>query len=148
MRLEGIMSRDVKTVSTSEPAARAYEIMRMRHIHHLVVVEQGKIVGILSERDLGGPRGAALRKSHRVSELMTPQVICGKLDTTVRQAANLLRGRSFGCLPVVDNGKLRGIVTTSDLLELLGRGIERPVDRGRRWTLKHRGQKPGQALPR
>jgi acetoin utilization protein AcuB len=58
---------------------------------------------------------------------------------TVRQAANLLRGRTIGCLPVVEDGAILGIVTTIDLLELIGRGAERPVPKTRRWVLKDRG---------
>ncbi|HKQ60406.1 MAG TPA: CBS domain-containing protein [Candidatus Polarisedimenticolaceae bacterium] len=148
MRLQEIMSRDVETVRPDEPAARAYEIMRFRRIRHLVVVERSNVVGIVSDRDLGGPRGASLRKDRRVHELMTPQVVSAKLRTTVKQAANLLRGRNLGCLPILEDGKLRGIVTTSDLLELLGRGLERPVVRARRWTLRHRGVRPRSAAAR
>ena len=71
----------------------------------------------------------------------------GKIDTAVtilanmrdRQAANLLRGRTIGCLPIVEDGKAVGIVTTTDLLELIGRGSERPVQRVDRWILRGRG---------
>ena len=45
---------------------------------------------------------------------------------TVRVVANRMRGRSIGCVPVVDRERLIGIVTVSDLLEALGRGIDRP----------------------
>ena len=64
---------------------------------------------------------------------------------TVREAANLLRGRSIGCLPVFDGDQLAGIVTTSDLLELIGRGVERPVAESTRWTL---GRRPSRAAKR
>jgi CBS domain-containing protein len=52
--------------------------------------------------------------------------------------ANLMRGRSIGCVVVTGNGRLAGIVTTSDLLELLGRGAIRPSPVGRRPALNHR----------
>jgi CBS domain-containing protein len=58
---------------------------------------------------------------------------------TIRQAANLLRGRTIGCLPVLEDGKLVGILTTTDLLELIGRASERPVSKGKRWVMKGRG---------
>jgi acetoin utilization protein AcuB len=51
----------------------------------------------------------------------------------------LLRGRTIGCLPVTEDGKLVGIVTTTDLLEAVGRGAERPVSKGKRRILKSRG---------
>jgi CBS domain-containing protein len=59
----------------------------------------------------------------------------------VREAANLMRGRSIGCLPVLDGRKLVGIVTVTDLLELLGRGAERPMARGRRAVMAGRGHR-------
>jgi CBS domain-containing protein len=58
--------------------------------------------------------------------------------TTVRKAANLMRGRSIGCLVVTKRDRIVGIVTVADLLELVGRGADRPVASTTRWTLKHR----------
>jgi len=72
---------------------------------------------------------------------MTGDVAAATPQMTERQAANLLRGRSIGCLPVLDDGKLVGIVTITDLLEILGEVIRRastdarwkPVRRMGRW---------------
>jgi acetoin utilization protein AcuB len=52
---------------------------------------------------------------------MTAPVATAAPDTTVREAANLLRGRHIGCLPIVEDGRLVGIVTVADLLDLLAR---------------------------
>ena len=49
-----------------------------------------------------------------------------------------MRGRSIGCLVVADAGRVRGIVTVSDLLELVSRGLDRHAVTTKRWTLKHR----------
>jgi hypothetical protein len=49
-----------------------------------------------------------------------------------------MRGRSIGCLVVTNRGRVVGIVTVADLLELLGRGVERPTPTAKRWTLRHR----------
>ena len=70
---------------------------------------------------------------------MTSPAVTASPRMTLRQAANLLRGRTIGCLPVVEGGKLVGILTTTDLLELIGRGIERPTAKGKRWVMKGRG---------
>jgi acetoin utilization protein AcuB len=114
--------------------------MRLLRIRHIVVVDtDGKAVGIVSERDLGGRHGADLRRNLTIGELMTATVVTAGPDTHVREAANLLRGRSIGCLPIVKRKRPIGMVTVSDLLELLGRGAERPVPKSTRWTLKHRG---------
>jgi acetoin utilization protein AcuB len=137
----------VKTAGEEESAEAAWTRMQLDKIHHLIVVRDRKVVGVISDRDLGGRAGASIRGGRRVGELMTRHTITASSDTTVKRAANLLRGRTIGCLPIVDGAKLVGIVTTADLLELLGRGIERPVPSTRRWTLKHRGprRKPAPA---
>jgi CBS domain-containing protein len=135
MRVNDVMTTPVQTVDQNEPAERAYDVMHMRHIHHLVVTNGKKVVGILSERDLGGGRGDAVRRGRIVADLMTPDVVDASPDTTLKEAANKMRGRSIGCLVVRERGRLRGIVTVTDLLETLGRGgaPERPV-------LPHRGR--------
>jgi CBS domain-containing protein len=57
----------------------------------------------------------------------------------VRRAANLMRGRSVGSLIVMDKkGRLAGIVTVADLLDAIGRGVERPVVATKRPPLSHR----------
>ncbi len=132
MRLAEIMSSPVETIEAGEPAENAWNRMRIRGIHHLVVIEEGKAVGVLSARDLSGPRGVALRWAGMAGELMTSPIVTAAPTTTVRQAANLLRGRVIGCLPVVDRGTIVGIVTITDLLELVGRGgaaVARPKER-------------------
>lgn len=111
--------------------------MRARRTHHLVVTEGKNVVGVVSDRDVGAR--ALDRKATTVAEVMTSQVKTAPPNATVRQVANLLRGHIIGCLPVVDKGRLVGIVTITDLLDLLGRGAERPVEMAKRWTLKHRG---------
>jgi CBS-domain-containing membrane protein len=60
----------------------------------------------------------------------------------VREAANLMRGHRAGSLPVVDGGKLVGIVTVWDFLDLIGRGADRPVAHAERWVLNNRGRTP------
>lgn len=138
MRLSDIMSGKVKTIRPGDSAEIAWNRISHNAIHHLVVMDNGKVVGVVSARDLGGARGASLRKGASVTDLMTRQAVTAKPNQTVRQAANLMRGRAIGCLPVVEEGKLKGIVTVTDLLELLGRGLERPIPRTERAVLSRR----------
>jgi acetoin utilization protein AcuB len=135
MRLREIMNTAVERSTPEESAESAFERMRRRAIHHLVVVDSGKVVGILSERDLGGRQGVSVRRGRTVGELMTPHVRFADPDTPVRDAANSLRGHAIGCLPVLKGRRLVGIVTTADLLELLGRGAVRPTPAGQRWNI-------------
>jgi acetoin utilization protein AcuB len=132
MRLADIMTRDVKTATPREPADDAYGRMRLHRIRHLVIMEGKRVVGVLSERDLGGARGASVRGGRTVEELMARDVATATPETTVRQAANLLRGRTIGCLPVMEGSKLLGIVTVTDLLELVGEVI-RKASTDARW---------------
>ncbi len=135
MRIGDVMTARVETIAPTESAEDAWQRMRELGLRHLVVVEGKKIVGVLSDRDLRDAERA--RKS--ASELMTPEPITTTPNATVREVANRLRGYVIGCLPVVDDGRLVGIISTTDLLDLVGRGAERPVEQGKRWTLKHRG---------
>lgn len=133
MRVGEVMTHRVETVSPEESVDSAIRRMRSARIRHLVVVSGRKVLGVLSDRDLG------LETDKRVVDVMTAHAVSASPDMTLRKAANLLRGRSIGCLPVMDGRNLVGIVTTTDLLERIGRGAERPISRGKRWTLKGRG---------
>jgi acetoin utilization protein AcuB len=132
MRVQDIMSRNVETIAPAEPVDAAVERMRRRRIRHLVVMQNGEVAGIVSDGDI---RSLGPGETRIVEDVMTTPAVSATSDMTMRKAANLLRGRSIGCLPVLDDGDLVGIVTTTDLLERIGRGAEK----GKRWTLKGRG---------
>jgi CBS domain-containing protein len=138
MRVQDVMSEDVKTVAPTAPAEDAWDSMRVNRIHHLVVTRGRRVVGVLSDRDAGGRRGASVRANSVVGDLMTAPAVTVQPNMTVRQAANVMRGRSIGCLVVVDAGRAVGILTVADLLELLGRGLDRGVAIATRRTLNHR----------
>lgn len=137
MRVNEVMTRRVETVPAEESAEAALSQMRLRRIRHLVATRTGQVAGVVSSRDLEAL--GSLRQVQSVGDVMTSPAVTAKPDMTLRQAANLLRGRSIGCLPVVDEGRLVGILTTTDLLELIGRGAERPVAKSQRWVMKGRG---------
>jgi CBS domain-containing protein len=138
MRVQDVMTEDVQTVAPTSAAEDAWELMRRGGFHHVVVARGSQVKGILSDRDGGGRLGALVRRGHTVEELMSTPVVTVGPTTTVRRAANLMRGRSIGCVVVTDRGKVVGIVTVADLLELLGRGADRSAATTKRWTLKHR----------
>ncbi len=138
MRVQDIMTKPVKTISPTAGASEAWDIMRRGGFHHLVVLRGTDVAGVLSDRDAGGRMGAAARSVRTVEDLMTERVVQVEPTTTIRKAANLMRGRSIGCLVVTERDRVVGIVTVSDLLELIGRGVERPAASTKRWTLRHR----------
>jgi acetoin utilization protein AcuB len=136
MRLQEIMTTEVVTIDPDQAASAAWSLMERARIRHLVVTEGRRLLGVLSERDLGGRHGGAVRRGRTVRDLMTPQVATATPATTLRQAANLMRGRLVGCLPVVDAGRVVGIVTATDVLDELGRGSTRPAVRARRQSTR------------
>jgi acetoin utilization protein AcuB len=119
-RLDEIMSTRVVTIGPKEAASEAWTRMRRRRIRHLVVIDGKRLVGVLSERDLGGRASGNMRARRRVQDLMTADVESVEPETTVRQAADLMRKRLIGSLPVLDGDRLVGIVTATDVFDALG----------------------------
>jgi acetoin utilization protein AcuB len=133
LKLRDIMTTPVLKLSPSEPASDALALMRDERVRHAPVVEGTAILGIVSERDLGGPHGGLARKSRTVRDLMRTDPVLGAPDMSVTDAVVLVRERRVGCLPVVDAGRLLGIVTRSDLLAALAhlrRGQSPAASRG------------------
>lgn len=115
MQLREIMRTGVVTIGPTETASAAWSKMKRRHIRHLVVTEDESVAGILSERDLGGPDDSG----RIVRDLMTPDAITARPETTLDEAAALMLRHRIGSLPVVEGGRLAGIVTATDVLDEL-----------------------------
>ena len=138
MRVQDVMSKGIEVIAPDAAAADAWEIMRLRGMHHLIVREDGRLVGVFSDRDAGSRRGASLRQGRTVAELMTQGVKTIPAQTPLRRAANVMRGRSIGCLVATEGKRPVGIVTVSDLLDAIGRGADRTPRQVARPTLNHR----------
>jgi CBS domain-containing protein len=135
MRLRDIMSEAVETISPQASIEDARDLMRRQEVRHLVVAEAGAIVGVLSRHDVRRAEGTAA-----VRAVMSAPVVKAKPQTTLRHAANLLRGNDVSCLPIVDEDEqLVGIITISDLLDLIGKGVTQEQIDGAR----HRAWVPG-----
>ncbi len=151
MRIREVMSVGVVSIGPDELASVARTRMRQHGIRHLAVVQGARLAGIVSERDLGDPRRAGGGHDRSVRDLMATDVVSVSPATTLRQAANLMRGRSVGCLLVVDDERLVGIVTTTDVLDQLGRGATRSTVRTERPPLRRPpggGRVRGRTAPR
>jgi len=136
MRIREIMRTPVVTIEATSAVDHAWSLMRDRGIRHLVVTEGAELIGILSERDFERRPGGRLPRDQSVEEVMTPGVVTTRPGSTLRQAANLMWGRRVGSLPVLERDRLVGIVTATDVLEVLGRGSSRPTIRAERHTLR------------
>ena len=108
------------------------EIMEFGDTRHLPVVRLGELVGVVSQRDLlraslssvmGLPaeEQKIFLEGVKISEVMSSPPISVEMDESVQKAARTLAERKIGCLPVVDGGKLIGIVTETDVLEYFSR---------------------------
>jgi CBS domain-containing protein len=135
MRVKDIMKREVRTIAPDRSLFEASEQMRIRGIRHLVVTEHGEMVGILSNRDLAAITRHELEQV-RVRDVMQQHLVTIDPNATIPQAANKMRGNNVGSLPVLEHETLIGIVTTTDLLEHLGRN-----GHTERMTLRDRGNR-------
>ncbi len=120
-----LMTVDLLTLEESASLARAWSEMRLGRIRHVPVVDgTGKVVGILSHYDVAKAIARGNEGSLRVREVMTTGVKTIAEDVPAHIAARLLRDEKIGALPVVDEeGKLAGLVTASDFLEVAERAL-------------------------
>lgn len=133
MRVYEVMSKAVETVKPGVQASEAKTRMRQKKIHHLVVTEGTQLQGIVSDRDLGGPKLPKVLGKWTVGDLMTSPVITVTTRTLVRRAAQLMKGRSIGSLVVTSaNGRVAGIVTVADLLEQIAKKPDHKSNRDKR----------------
>ena len=134
LRVKDVMSREVRTVQRNDQLGVADKLMKDERIRHLPVIdESGDVCAVVSQRDLF--RGALLRSlgyGSRAEETLLRQVVVKEAmsadlftttpDTPVAEAARVMIERRIGCLPVLDGGKLVGIVTETDFVRLIADG--------------------------
>src|ERR1700680_1809169 len=108
------MTRTPFTVLPHEKLAKAKQLMDSGHFRRLPVMENGKMIGILTERDLRTHSGYLA--STQVDAAMTSDPMCVTPRTSVEDAARLMLEHKIGGLPVTEDGELIGIISTSDIL--------------------------------
>lgn len=120
------MTRDVATIGPEASVAQAWELCRERRVRHLPIVEEGRLIGLVSDRDLrdaSPPRGAGGEETvfgwSSMRDIMTTNLVTVQPRDTIDRAAKEIHDRRIGCLPVVDNGELAGIITSSDMMQTL-----------------------------
>ncbi len=134
LRVRDIMIDEVTTLKRNDQLTLADDIMRLGRIRHLPVLDDdGKqLVGIVSQRDLfrgalaqalgyGAHAQRKMLESLQVKEVMTVDLITTTPETLLVEAARILMERKIGCLPVVANGSLVGILTEADFVALVAR---------------------------
>jgi len=140
------MTKNPISVSPETSILEAWKIMQTSQVRRLLVMDKGKLVGIVTERDLRSvsPSQATslsifeinyLLEKLKVKDAMTSNPITVDADAPIEEAALIMRDNKISALPVIENGEVVGIITESDIfrafIEMLGDG-----KKGLRYTLR------------
>ena len=127
IKVQDIMTRKPHTLEADDVLDLADDLMTMARIRHIPILEGGKLIGIVSQRDLffsALVQALGLRqreqkdfmKTIRAREVMTRPVLTVSPGASVKEAARLMAENKIGCLPVVKGKEFVGIVTETDIL--------------------------------
>jgi len=122
-----IMMGSPVTLKPEDTLDLANDVISLGRIRHIPVLSDGRLVGLLSERDLIGAAAnqifglkqkskSALLKSVLIKDIMKKKVVTVSPDTAIRDAAHIMATKKIGCVPVVSDGNLVGLLTTTDIL--------------------------------
>lgn len=125
--LEDFMTREVETLRVDQPLMDALRFLREHNVRHIPILgEDGSLVGVLTDRDIKRATPSALAPGQRdvwekvvaettLAKIMTKDPSTATPRTTLREALQRFVEERIGCLPIVEEGKLVGIVTARDL---------------------------------
>jgi len=130
IRVRDIMQTGVVTVSAGDTLSTVEDIMTLGGVRHMPVVRAGTLVGVVSERDLlraslsnltgfGQEERRAFLQVVEITRVMSAPPIVISPDAEIEDAARLLAEQRIGCLPVIEEGKLVGLVTETDVLRCI-----------------------------
>lgn len=124
-----IMTKELVTLNPTQTLYDAEKLFKMHNIRHIPVVEGEKIIGVLSYSDLlrisfadmtdGEEVSSVVYDMYTIPQIMAKTPITVTADTNIKEVAEILATQSFHSVPVLENEKLVGIVTTTDLLNYL-----------------------------
>lgn len=128
-----IMTKDLITLNVSNTLYDAEKLFKNHKIRHIPVVEDKKLLGVLSYSDLlkisyadveeedveTDGVSAVVYDIFSISQVMTKSPMIVEPNTTIKEVVEILSEQSFHSIPVVENGELKGIVTTTDILKYL-----------------------------
>lgn len=125
-----IMSENPVTLAPHQSLNEAENLFKDYHIRHIPIVEDGQLIGVLSRSDLlkvSSPEfdeeenriESIVFNQFTIPQVMTKHPVTVTADTTIQETARILALQSFNALPVLDKGKLIGIVTSTDLIGYL-----------------------------
>jgi acetoin utilization protein AcuB len=124
------MKKDLITITKDERMTTARKIMKEKNIRHLPVVDGKKLIGLVTNMDIRKAEASPatsleIRELHYLldkltaGEIMTRNVITISPDISVEEATTLIHDNKIGCLPVVEDGNLVGMITENDVMAIL-----------------------------
>ena len=130
MKVRDRMTTEVITVGLADPIRKAWELVEENQLRRFPVVEGDKLVGIITDRDIRNATASSVvlteKKYHdflldtvKVESVMTPDPATVTPDTPLDEAARMILELKVGGLPVIEQGKLVGIITETDLIKTL-----------------------------
>ena len=130
--VKALMTTEVSTLGRNDTLDVADDLMTLERIRHLPVLDEGQVVGVVSQRDLfrsalavalgyGENAQKKLLRTIRVKEVMHEPAITVSPDATAKEAIRLMLAHKIGCLTVVEGHALMGIVTETDILRFVVR---------------------------
>jgi len=135
MLVRDIMHSPAFAIAPDTTLQDAYRMMQEKSIRHLPVLDGERLVGVITDRDLrlatSTLAAIPFPPGGRVAEVMHREPLVADPCDPVEDAARIMRDRKIGCLPVLDDSKLVGIITSIDLLEALMQltGVDKPSGR-------------------
>jgi CBS domain-containing protein len=114
IRAKNMMTSEVITVSPNSSILEAARLLNSKSVSSLVVIDKGKAVSVISEKDI---ILAAVSKKKKVGEVMNKNFLIIPPETSFDDISDKLREKKIQRFPVVDNGKIVGIITESDFVE-------------------------------
>lgn len=135
--IDAIMSTDLITIAPDSSLADARELMQSNRIHHLPVVVNGdELVGLVTLTNVLAATDSILRdddtrihaRDIRIEDVMVKDLATVEEQASLRQAALFIEKHKIGCLPVLSEGKLRGIITDSDFVAVAINLLEQMED--------------------
>ncbi len=131
-RVRDIMETKIVTISANERLSTVDDIMTLGRVRHIPVVLAGRLVGVVSQRDLLRASLSAFSEHHdaerraflnvvEIGRVMSTPPIVIEPDATIENAAAVMADKKIGCLPVLENDELIGLLTETDILRWVAR---------------------------
>jgi CBS domain-containing protein len=135
MFVRDVMTAEVLSLDASDSLGLADDLMRLGRIRHMPILSGGRLVGVLSQRDLFRAAISSLLRFRTstekewlakisIREVMTSPVITVMPTTSVRAAVEMMVEKQIGCLPVIEDDSLVGLISESDCLRYLARLLD------------------------